>query len=112
MAEPASVLQPEDIEEIAKAAREAATTHNKNWMLAQLPFVQNGQRNLEVATDSGEREELSGGQAEESEEQEGPKKRRRIARSDNKKAVKKKAKVRGLDLARCDRKDEEKTERS
>ncbi|KAJ1153294.1 hypothetical protein NDU88_006055 [Pleurodeles waltl] len=82
------MCHPEDIEEIEKAAREAATTHNKVWMLAQLWCIQNGQQSLEVPSDSGESKELSGDQAEGVEEQEGSKKRKRIASRDSKKTEK------------------------
>ncbi|KAJ1216247.1 hypothetical protein NDU88_003851 [Pleurodeles waltl] len=91
MVEQASILQPEDIEEIIKAAKETTTTHNKDWLLAQLRGAQGRQRTLKIPSNSGESMELSGGKAEGSKELEGPKKHCCIASRDSKKTVRRKA---------------------
>ncbi|KAJ1138744.1 hypothetical protein NDU88_005125 [Pleurodeles waltl] len=85
------MLQPEDIEEIIKAARESATTHDKEWLLAQLWGTQSGQDNPEEPNNSDKREELSEGQREGSKDLDEPKKRHRITSKESKKAVKRKA---------------------
>ncbi|KAJ1209139.1 hypothetical protein NDU88_004517 [Pleurodeles waltl] len=90
MADTSNMLQPEDIEEIRKAVREADTTH-KEWLLAQLLGIQSDQHNLEDPSNSGKSEELSGDQQEGSKEMEEPKKRCCIASKESKKAVKRKA---------------------
>ncbi|KAJ1122098.1 hypothetical protein NDU88_000602 [Pleurodeles waltl] len=88
MAEPRNTLQPEDIEEIRRAARKAATTLNKEWLLAQLRGAQSDRRNSEEPSDSDESEELIGGHQEGSEETEVLKKSRSVASNDGKKALK------------------------
>ncbi|KAJ1148505.1 hypothetical protein NDU88_001335 [Pleurodeles waltl] len=75
MSEPGSMLQPEDIEEILRAAGEVATMHNKELLLVQIRGGQANRNSTEEPSEASKSEELVGGKREASEEAEGPKKR-------------------------------------
>ncbi|KAJ1198730.1 hypothetical protein NDU88_002569 [Pleurodeles waltl] len=117
-------------------ATEAATTHNKEWLLAQIRGARTSQSSTEEPNDSCDSDELGEGQREVSYEADGPKKSCRVTSREGKRLAKKKGggdnpktpeesahsprkklrpadeiQIEGLDLAPCNKKEEDRRER-